>query len=118
MRKIKKSIKKEIEAVISSLCVVLRSEGNPDFKQFAPISPPEVKAVQTLQEAADACVQYIEEYDLGMGNWVGGQVYHPTKGFIATVSYNGRLWKGDLNDFKKEPEEYPAHLLTEKWGEL
>lgn len=118
MRKMKKSLRKEIEAIGSSLCVVLRSEGNPDFKQFAPISPPEVKPVNTLKEAADACVEYINEYELGMGNWIGGQVYHPTKGLIATVSYNGRLWKGDFNDFNKQPDEYPAHLLTEKWEEL
>lgn len=118
MRKLKKALKLQVKAIDNSLCVVLRSEGNPDFKQFAPISPPSVVAVETLQFAVRACNQYIKAFDLGGGNWVGGQVYHPTKGLIATVSYNGRVWKGDFNDFNKKPEEFPAELLTKTWQEL
>jgi len=44
-----------------------------------------------LEEASQACQAYIGQYDLGGGNWNGGQlVEHQPP--IARVSYNGRVY--------------------------
>lgn len=46
----------------------------------------------SLREASALCRKYIEEHDLGGGNWDGGDVY--VKGtVVAKVSYNGRVWR-------------------------
>lgn len=80
---------------VRALVVVLSSCGNPDFGQYAPLSQDELTAVANLQVASDVCMEYIRRWDLGCGNWDGGQVYHPTNGVIAHVSYNGKVWPGD-----------------------
>lgn len=103
----KNSNKKEIKAVekiTTAFCVVLKSEGNPDFNQYAPISPLQILPAQTLEEASIMCKKYIEDWDLGSGNWAGGDIYHPTKGLIAYVSYNGKVWK-NLNNRERYTEE-------------
>jgi hypothetical protein len=75
--------------------VLCSSVGNPDFRQhpYFPISPPEQFVCQTLQQCSQACRNYITKHNLGGGNWVGGQILHPDRGQIASVSYNGRIWK-------------------------
>lgn len=76
--------------------VLLSSCGNPDFGQYAPISPRGAVDVETLKEARDCCEAYIEEFNLGGGNWDGGQVIDNKTGKkIATFSYNLRLWSVD-----------------------
>ena len=75
--------------------VKLSSCGNPDFRQYAPISPSGIIQVSTLKEASEKCRQYIASWDLGGGNWNGGQVLKDGK-LIAKISYNGRIW--DLKD--------------------
>ena len=107
---------KKIEKVTNSLCVVLEGCGNPDFRQYAPIAPTLIKSVETLQEASKVCQDYINEYDLGSGNWCNGKVYHPIKGVIASISYNGRIWKGDYTQGKQE--EYSLNLITKSWKDL
>jgi hypothetical protein len=47
--------------------------------------------VKDFAEASRVCRQYIEENDLGGGNWTGGQVCEGAKQ-IARISYNGRIW--------------------------
>ena len=37
------------------------------------------------------CLNYINVFELGGGNWDGGQIYDGNKQ-IALVSYNGRVW--------------------------
>ena len=39
-----------------------------------------------------ACCAYIEQYDLGGGNWSGGQMFEAGRQ-VARVSYNGRVWE-------------------------
>ncbi len=76
--------------------VILKSCGNPDYRQYAPISRKKTVKVKTLREAAAACVKYIDENDLGSGNWDGGQILDATGKQFARVTYNGRV--RDMND--------------------
>jgi hypothetical protein len=71
----------------------LRSVGNPDFGQYAPVSNPETVTGSTLAEMRAHCERYIEFWDLGGGNWVGPVVMQGKK-VVGHFSYNGRLWEG------------------------
>jgi len=73
--------------------LLLKSCGNPDYYQDPdrPISDTMKVNVDTLKMASDICREYILEYDLGGGNWIGGQVTEDNKQ-IAKISYNGRIW--------------------------
>ena len=90
-----------------SLVVRLESRGNPDYQQDhkAYISPPLTRPCDTFAEAVEYCRNYIGTYNLGGGNWTGGQIYHPTKGMIAKVSYNGRVWKTTNGEWQPGQEE-------------
>ncbi len=76
--------------------VVMRSMGNPDHAQDPkkPISPSVIHEVGSLTGAATCCLEYIRHWDLGGGNWNGGQVFRNGKSY-AYISYNGRVWKPD-----------------------
>ena len=82
------------------MTVKLSSCGNPDFRQN-PDGPlfgcPEEAyvTVATFKGASEVCLIYINGWELGGGNWSGGQVYKGNKQ-IARVSYNGRIW--DMDD--------------------
>jgi hypothetical protein len=75
--------------------VALTSVGNPDHGQDPDRTlygvPNETIAVNTMQEASEACRKYISEHMLGGGNWSGGQIVENGT-YIAVVSYNGRVW--------------------------
>jgi len=72
--------------------VHLTGAGNPDFGQYEePFSPPEVATVRWLMDAKAACRDYIYRYNLGGGNWTGGQVFDAAGRHVATIAYNGRL---------------------------
>ena len=76
--------------------LLLASDGNPDYGQdpnqrFPGCTNDQLIDVNTLKEASITCRQYIEENELGGGNWSGGQVYQNNR-LIAEVSYNGRVW--------------------------
>lgn len=75
--------------------VTCSSIGNPKYGESPnlPVSIPQSIPCETLRQCSDACKAYIEENGLGGSHWTGGDVYHPTKGLIARVSYNGKLWK-------------------------
>lgn len=90
-----------------SLVVRLESCGNPDYHQNikAYISPPLTRPCDTFAEAVEYCRNYIGTYNLGGGNWTGGQIYHPVKGLIAYVSYNGRVWKTTTGEWEPGQEE-------------
>lgn len=54
--------------------VVMSARGNPDFRQAdgpLPGVPRCVLLVASLKVASKACLDYIEEWDLGSGNWSG-----------------------------------------------
>lgn len=69
----------------------LRSVGNPDFGQYAPVSEPETVQGATLKEMRAHCERYIETWDLGGGNWVEPVLMENGKP-IGKFSYNRRLW--------------------------
>lgn len=71
----------------------LRSVGNPDFGQYAPVSEPETVQRSTLAEMRDAAQAYIDKWDLGGGNWVDPVVMQGGKA-IGHFSYNLRFWEG------------------------
>lgn len=69
----------------------LRSVGNPDHGQYAPVSEKKTVEVSTIAEAIKACEDYIEEWNLGGGNFVDPRVMQDGK-HIGYISYNGRFW--------------------------
>ena len=73
--------------------MVLTSTGNPDFGQYAPISDPLTVIDDSLVAMREACARYINEWDLGGGNWDSPVVYDGDKA-IGYFSYNLRLWVG------------------------
>lgn len=89
--------------------VSLASVGNPDFGQD-PTRPlygvkNTLAIVDSLAAAARACRKWIEDNDLGSGNWVGGKVIdRTTKQQVAQISYNGRIWN---------PGPYPQPEITD-----
>lgn len=71
--------------------VRLRSVGNPDFGQYAPLSEPQEVVADTLRELWKQCEAYIDKWSLGGGNWTNPRVKENGKP-IGYFSYNGRLW--------------------------
>jgi hypothetical protein len=86
--------------------VLLASIGNPDFGQDSrrslPGVPRQTLCVTSLADASRACRAYIEHYELGGGNWRGGEVKRVATA-IAQISYNGRAW---------EPGNWPTKEIT------
>jgi len=83
------------------MLVRLASIGNPDFGQD-PNKPMygcekgKLVKVATFKEASEKCRKFIDDNDLGGGNWFGGEIYNDDdkNTVIAHVSYNGRVWEG------------------------
>lgn len=87
-------IKGEIAKLVEGqMLVICTSCGNPDHGQYAPLSELEAYVVGSFEEASAACRSYIQMWDLGGGNWNGGDIYSKEGVAIAEVSYNGRVWK-------------------------
>jgi len=86
--------------------VVLASVGNPDFGQDSRRSLPGVPrrtiCVASLADASKACRAYIAHYELGGGNWLGGEVQKAGT-VIAKISFNGRAW---------EPGNWPTKEIS------
>lgn len=55
--------------------------------------------VATIEDASEKCLNFIEEYDLGSGNWLGGVVIEGNTP-VAVISYNGGIWDKDDECFK------------------
>jgi len=76
--------------------VILASCGNPDHFQHPDHSMYGAEKdtrirVKSLEEASKKCREFIDNNDLGSGNWAGGDVFEKNQ-CIAKVSYNGRIW--------------------------
>ena len=81
-----------------ALLVELKSIGNPDHGEN-PDQPMwgvenETVAANDLKHAAALCRDWIDENDLGGGNWDGGDILEDGQ-VVARVSYNGRIWDLD-----------------------
>ena len=70
----------------------LRSVGNPDHSQFAPISNPETVSANRLARIRAAVDRYIEEWNLGSGNWPKCPVTRDGEP-IGYFSFNRRFWR-------------------------
>lgn len=78
---------------MKSMSLKLSSAGNPDFGQSPQVScsPEETCEVDSYRQASKVSRKYIHKYNLGGGNWTGGQLFK--NGIqVAYVSYNGRVW--------------------------
>lgn len=96
------TLKMELTAPSGGMYVmILRSVGNPDFGQYAPISEPEAVKSATLAGMRRAAEAYIAKWDLGGGNFVDPEIRKDGK-FVARISYNGRLW--DHMEYEKANE--------------
>lgn len=86
--------------IVGKFSVTLSSVGNPDYGQNPNRSLPGLKnskvAVKTKQEASDACRKFIDDNQLGGGNWSGGDIFSEGN-LVARVSYNGRVWHPDID---------------------
>ncbi len=77
---------------MATFTVVLRSVGNPDFAQYAPVSTRKKVLAQKLSEIQKACMDYIAQWNLGGGNWPPCPVRRNGK-VVGHFSYNGRFWR-------------------------
>lgn len=59
-------------------------------------SKPVLKQVSSLEEASQACKEYIEKHNLGSSGFTGGIVLQDDKP-VAVVSYNGSV--SNFDDF-------------------
>ncbi len=95
--------------------VTLSSVGNPDFGQNPERALPGVagmrKPVKDLVEASRVCLKYIEDNNLGGGNWAGGDVHDRSGALVAKVSYNGKVWTPEgANSLNAKPIYDPYAL--------
>ena len=84
--------------------------GNPDFRQDPTQrvwGTDEVKNIghKKLSKLRDLINIYINEYDLGGGNFIPPKVYKDNK-YIGWFSYNGRFWR----------EKYPHPHLEKEYN--
>lgn len=82
----------------------LRSVGNPDFGQYAPVSDPKRVEGETLGAMREAFEAYIAEWDLGGGNLPATAVKDGKK-VVGYFSYNGRLWDRKERGLRDEAKE-------------
>ena len=86
----------------------LASVGNPDFNQdpnqpMWSCEPNKEVEVESFKEASRVCRKFIDDNNLGGGNWHGGQVYVDGNQ-VASVSYNGRIWDMEGMEIKASNE--------------
>jgi hypothetical protein len=92
-----------------SFTVELSSVGNPDFREFygkGILSPNLNASADSLYDLVAMAQAYIQHFDLGGGNWSGGEVRSRDGIVIGRISYNGRVWTPE--DFRKCREIDPA----------
>lgn len=80
---------------MSRYSVILTAHGNIDHGEdpYEPLFPERVKQAATIEECQQIVRDFINETDIGGGNWTGGQVYDTKSGsHIGNISYNGRYW--------------------------
>ena len=90
----------EVYTLKSTYSVLLLNRGNPDLgqspEQPLPSSRCYKKPVNSVLEARRLCLEYIQKYKLGGGNWCGGLVTNERGNPVAQISYNGRIWDPSL----------------------
>lgn len=89
----------------------LRSVGNPDFGQYAPVSDRAVIEDITLQGILKKIEEYRERWNLGGGNWVEPKIMQGKK-VIGWVSYNGRVWDRPGHRCSYLGDDKPVEILV------
>jgi len=88
------------------MTVLLKADPNPDFPAGEWPGQVRVKArlveVAGYAEASEVCRRFIDEHDLGGGNWTGGAITDDAGQQVAYVSYNGRVWEGKAAEWTSE----------------
>lgn len=85
-----------------ALKVYLSNVGNPDRFQDPDRPLPGTRSgywveVADIESASKACRDYIDENDLGGGNWPRAEVRDlATDEVLGHISYNGRFWEEEL----------------------
>jgi len=76
--------------------VLLESCGNIDYGQNPNMAldgvPTKREGAPSIEECQHLVKKYIDEYNLGGGNWAGGEVCGDNGDVIGHISYNGRYW--------------------------
>jgi hypothetical protein len=79
------------------LNVTLSAAPNLDFPMGSYEREIEVAAyrvqVATIEDAGKEVRAFIAEFDLGGGNWTGGDVMDASGKVVARIEYNGRVWE-------------------------
>lgn len=98
----------------------LDNAGNPDYHQnpnrHLSFTFSGWLNVESILEARAIAMAYNQAFDLGGGNWSGGEIREVSNDRpVAYVSYNGRLW--DISDGKKLDDYIPyvvsdAHFIA------
>lgn len=106
-----KLLEKMAKKSANGIEVTLGAEPNPDYDKGShegtiSIGTHRVK-VKDIEEARNKVRTFIDENDLGSGNFNGGELYSDGKK-IGYISYNGRVW--DLND---KPMDYEKQTQTQ-----
>ena len=82
--------------------VKLNHASNPDidggYWREAPPKGGHYVEVSSLAEASKAVRDYIEKYELGLGNFTGGEVRNSLDKPVALISYGGGAWDIDRDD--------------------
>ena len=80
--------------VILSACGNIDHNENPynNIVNYEIIEPCEVEC-SSIKECQEAVLKYIDDNNLGAGNWTGGDVTKNNKK-VGYISYNGRFWEG------------------------
>jgi hypothetical protein len=99
--------------------VRLTSCGNPDYRQNPNRSLPGVPKMEagadSLVECAMLVRAYINHYDLGGGNWSGGEIVSADGIVLGRVSYNGRLWAPDGSEIPQAGMKTVAECKRDGW---
>jgi hypothetical protein len=95
---IKKNIEMNTEKRNKFKIKTLRSVGNPDFQQYAPVSNRQKNiTAPTLKRLKAIVEEYITFWDLGGGNFIMPSVFKDNK-LIGHFSYNRRFWRAKYHN--------------------
>ena len=68
----------------------MRSVGNPDFGQYAPISEPETITAHTLDELVKKAREYRQWWNMGSGNWTNPTACEDGEP-VGRIMFNGAV---------------------------
>ena len=74
--------------------VQLSAHGNIDHREnpYLKIVAEKFPSANSIEECQQIVCEFIEENNLGAGNWTGGKVFKNGEQ-VGYISYNGRYWE-------------------------